>query len=242
MKYTRAAALPQILQQRIVILDGAMGTMIQPIPGRPDEEISVVTSFESIQTSPALDDVSPRASEQLIVPTAARERVVVRVAVGDHDSRPFAGESVISAPQVGGNPGRDSGSDLHEIVAVRHVGDLDVEDVVETLGHAEHGDLDFPAAIRAVTRVLDDDRLVYFTRHQSPRIGIGANVECQHAVRIDLAKDRRWRLHRVDRQRSDGEGVILVFDGGVRPGGTKDRVRVGPGDARYRHGTDTDRD
>ena len=27
--YTRAAALPQILQQRIVILDGAMGTMIQ---------------------------------------------------------------------------------------------------------------------------------------------------------------------------------------------------------------------
>ena len=29
MKYTRAAALPQILQQRIVILDGAMGTMIQ---------------------------------------------------------------------------------------------------------------------------------------------------------------------------------------------------------------------
>ena len=29
MNYTRAAALPQILQQRIVILDGAMGTMIQ---------------------------------------------------------------------------------------------------------------------------------------------------------------------------------------------------------------------
>ena len=29
MTYTRAAALPQILQQRIVILDGAMGTMIQ---------------------------------------------------------------------------------------------------------------------------------------------------------------------------------------------------------------------
>jgi 5-methyltetrahydrofolate--homocysteine methyltransferase len=28
-QYTRAAALPQILQQRIVILDGAMGTMIQ---------------------------------------------------------------------------------------------------------------------------------------------------------------------------------------------------------------------
>jgi hypothetical protein len=27
--YTRAAALPQILKQRIVVLDGAMGTMIQ---------------------------------------------------------------------------------------------------------------------------------------------------------------------------------------------------------------------
>src|SRR5678810_887208 len=27
--YTRAAALPQILKERIVILDGAMGTMIQ---------------------------------------------------------------------------------------------------------------------------------------------------------------------------------------------------------------------
>ncbi|MGZ5206750.1 MAG: homocysteine S-methyltransferase family protein, partial [Caldimonas sp.] len=27
--YTRAAALPQILRERIVILDGAMGTMIQ---------------------------------------------------------------------------------------------------------------------------------------------------------------------------------------------------------------------
>ena len=27
--YTRAAALPQILKERIVVLDGAMGTMIQ---------------------------------------------------------------------------------------------------------------------------------------------------------------------------------------------------------------------
>jgi 5-methyltetrahydrofolate--homocysteine methyltransferase len=29
LPYTRAAALPQILKERIVILDGAMGTMIQ---------------------------------------------------------------------------------------------------------------------------------------------------------------------------------------------------------------------
>ena len=29
LPYTRAAALPQILKDRIVILDGAMGTMIQ---------------------------------------------------------------------------------------------------------------------------------------------------------------------------------------------------------------------
>ena len=29
LAYTRGAALPQILQERIVILDGAMGTMIQ---------------------------------------------------------------------------------------------------------------------------------------------------------------------------------------------------------------------
>ena len=29
MKYTRAARLPEILQQRIVIIDGAMGTMLQ---------------------------------------------------------------------------------------------------------------------------------------------------------------------------------------------------------------------
>ena len=27
--YTRAARLPEILQQRIVIIDGAMGTMLQ---------------------------------------------------------------------------------------------------------------------------------------------------------------------------------------------------------------------
>ena len=29
LPYTRAAALPQILKERIVVLDGAMGTMIQ---------------------------------------------------------------------------------------------------------------------------------------------------------------------------------------------------------------------
>ena len=29
--YTRAAALPEILRQRLVILDGAMGTMIQQL-------------------------------------------------------------------------------------------------------------------------------------------------------------------------------------------------------------------
>jgi len=89
------------------------------------ERIAVGATLDPVLTGSAIDEIIAVAAVQVVVRAPCLQSVIVVVAKGNDPARAHVSQPIVAIPEVDFKRREDPGTNIHEVVAVCHVGNQD---------------------------------------------------------------------------------------------------------------------